>query len=252
MTEPLPVYAALALAVLVTGISKSGIGGGAGGLAVPLLAMVMAPARGAAIMLPILCLMDLFSVRAYWLRWDIGNIAVLVPAAIVGIGIGTLAFGVLDPDRLRLLIGGIAIAFCLDGWLRRAGRAGGSRRPGRISGLLWGAVSGFTSFVAHAGGPPLSIHLLPQRLDRGVFVATSALFFLIVNAVKLAPYAWLGLFDAANLTTSIALAPIAPIGIWLGLALHRRVDERLFYRLVHVLLFTSGVKLVWDGAAGML
>jgi len=238
-----------AVAVLSTGISKSGIGGGIGGLAVPLLALIMAPAQAAAIMLPILCLMDLFAVRAYWRRWDGRHLRRLLPAALLGIGAGAAGFHALDADALRLLLGVISVSFCLDAWRRVLRRQPAKRRPAAFAGVVCGAAAGFTSTIAHAGGPPLSMYLIPQRLERGLFVGTSALFFLVVNYVKLIPYAFLGLLQPANLGYSLMLAPLAPAGIWLGLAVHRRLSERVFHHLVHGVLFATGLKLIWDGLA---
>ncbi len=250
MPDSVVFYAIALVAVLLTGISKSGLGGGAGGLAVPLLSLVMPPAKAAAIMLPILCLMDLFSVRAYWGKWDRPNLAMLAPGAVVGIAAGGAAFGLLDPAGLRLLIGSIAIVFCLHAWLRRGNVTARPARP--LSGVFWGAIAGFTSCVAHAGGPPYNMHMLPQRLDRTTFVATSVLFFLLVNYLKLVPYAALDLLDGSNLATSALLAPLAPIGIWLGLQLHKRIDDRIFYRITYALLLATGCKLVWDGVSGLI
>jgi uncharacterized membrane protein YfcA len=112
-------------------------------------------------------------------------------------------------------------------------------------------VSGLTSTIAHAGGPPLSIYLLPQRLDKAVLVGTTVVFFAAINAAKLVPYAWLDLFDSRNLSTSIALAPLAPVGIWIGIALMRRVSEDLFYRICYALLLVVGVRLLWEGVAAL-
>ena len=98
-------------------------------------------------------------------------------------------------------------------------------KPGRVAGAVWGAVSGFTSTLAHAGGPPFAVYMLPQRIDKTALVATSAVFFLVVNYVKLVPYAFLGQLNAANLTTALIFAPLAPLGIWLGVWLHRRASE---------------------------
>ena len=118
-----------------------------------------------------------------------------------------------------------------------------------MAGTFWGALSGFTSTLAHAGGPPFAIWMLPQKLDKTTLVATSAAFFLVVNYVKLVPYAMLGQLNTSNLTASLLFAPLAPIGIWLGVWLHRRISERAFYVISYVLLFATGVKLVWDGVA---
>ena len=121
--------------------------------------------------------------------------------------------------------------------------------PGRVAGAFWGALSGFTSTLAHAGGPPFAIWMLPQKLDKTTLVATSAVFFLIVNYVKLVPYAMLGQLNTSNLAASLLFAPLAPLGIWLGVWLHKRISERSFYAVSYVLLFATGVKLVWDALA---
>jgi len=115
--------------------------------------------------------------------------------------------------------------------------------------LFWSSVSGLTSTIAHAGGPPLSIYLLPLRLDKAVMVGTTVVFFAVINLVKLVPYAWLGLFDGRNLATSLALAPLAPVGIWMGVNLMRRIPETVFYRICYAILAVVGVKLLWDGIA---
>jgi len=112
--------------------------------------------------------------------------------------------------------------------------------------VFWGAVSGFTSTLAHAGGPPFAIWMLPQKLDKTVLVATSVVFFLVVNYVKLVPYAWLGQLNRMNLAASLLFAPLAPLGIWLGVWLHRRVSERAFYQVSYALLFATGIKLIAD------
>ena len=115
--------------------------------------------------------------------------------------------------------------------------------------MFWGAVSGFTSTLAHAGGPPFAIWMLPQKLDKTVLVATSVVFFLVVNYVKLVPYAFLGQLSPPNLATALMFSPLAPIGIALGVWLHKRITERVFYAISYGLLFATGVKLIWDALA---
>ena len=236
--------------MLITAIAKGGFGSGVGGLGVPLMSLAIAPPQAAAIMLPILCLMDLFSCWAYRGKWDRRNMRIMLPAAMVGMALGTLMFGVLEADHIRLMLGLIAVSFSLDYWLRPKQLA--AKSPSALAGSFWSAAAGFTSFLAHSGGPPLSVYLLPQRLDRTVFVATSVFFFFVINYVKLLPYAWLGLFDFTNLATSAVLAPLAPIGIWLGLVLHQRISDQLFYRICYWALFLVGVKLLWDGASAYI
>src|SRR5215212_4334927 len=192
ITDPL-FYLVAVPAVLLSGISKGGFGSAVGGLGVPLMALAISTPQAAAILLPVLCLMDLVGFRVYYKKWDAPNLRVMLPGALIGITVGTLTFGVFSEDSIRILLGAIAVLFTLNNWfgLARKQEPGGRSA---VKGTFWSGVSGFTSFVAHAGGPPVMVYMLPQRLDKVTFIATANLFFLIVNFVKLAPYAWLGLW----------------------------------------------------------
>lgn len=251
---PLAFYPVAVFAILLTGIAKGGFGGGSGGVAVPLMSIFIAPPEAAAIMLPILCAMDLFGVHAYRGLASRKHLGVLLPGALVGIALGAFAFGTMPVDAIRLVVGGIAVLFALNRWFRVTERVAArleasSAPPGAVAGSFWGAVSGFTSTLAHAGGPPFAVYVLPQKLDKTVFVATSVVFFLIVNYVKLVPYYFLGQLNLGNLAASLLFAPLAPLGIWLGVWLHRRIPEAPFYHVAYTLLFTTGAKLVWDALA---
>jgi len=251
---PLAFYPVAVVAILITGISKGGFGGGSGGIAVPLMSVFIAPPEAAGIMLPILCAMDLFGVHAYRGRWSKAHLAVLLPGAVIGIVAGGLAFGALPVNAIRLILGVIAVTFALNQWLRISERlsarlAARDAPPGRLAGWFWGAVSGFTSTLAHAGGPPFSIWMLPQKLDKTLLVGTSVVFFLVVNYVKLIPYYFVGQLNPGNLAASLVFAPLAPLGIWLGVFLHRRMSDRAFYAVSYTLLFATGVKLIADAMA---
>jgi uncharacterized membrane protein YfcA len=247
---PAAFYPVAVVAIVLTGISKGGFGA-AGGVAVPLMSIFIAPPEAAGIMLPILCAMDLFGVHAYRGRWSREHLWAMLPGAIAGIAVGALAFGALPVNAIRLIVGAIAIAFSLNQIFgltaRLAARlAAEHRKPGRAAGAIWGTLSGFTSTLAHAGGPPFAVYMLPQRLDKTIFVGTSVMFFFVVNYVKLLPYAYLGQLNVGNLAASLVFAPLAPAGIWLGVWLHRRVSERAFYAVSYALLLATGAKLVWD------
>jgi uncharacterized membrane protein YfcA len=199
--------------------------------------------------------MDLFGVHAYRGLASRKHLAILLPGALVGITLGAFAFGTMPVDAIRLLVGGIAVLFALNRWFGVTERVAkrleaSSAPPGAVAGSVWGAVSGFTSTLAHAGGPPFAIYALPQKLDKTTFVATSVVFFLIVNYVKLVPYWFLGQLNLVNLGASLLFAPLAPLGIWLGVWLHRRIPEAVFYQVTYALLFATGAKLVWDALAG--
>ena len=248
-----PWFYALAIpGVLITGISKGGFGGGLGVLAVPMMALVIDPVLAAAIMLPILCVMDVIGAVAYRKSIDWLNLRILVPAAVIGIALGTASFRYLDASAIRLMVGTLAVGFAADHWLRRRARSGEPQQRSALKGGFWGSVAGFTSFLAHSGGPPASVYLLPQRLDRTLFVGTTVYFFIIVNYVKLIPYAWLGQLSATNLTVTAVLLPLAPVGMLLGIWLHKHVSDTLFYRICYVLLAATGVKLLWDGFTGLV
>lgn len=247
-----PVFFVAAIpAVLIAGISKGGFGGGVGFVAVPTMALVIEPRIAAAIMLPILCVADLISVGAFWRRADWRNLRIMLAGAAVGIGVGTATFHYLNADAIRLMIGVIAVAFCLHRWFFRAHREGpaAAARPGK--GGFWSGVAGFTSFVSHSGGPPVAVYLLPQRLEKSTFQATTAVFFMAVNYVKLVPYALLGQLSPTNLTTSVVLFPVAVAGALLGVWLHHRTDEALFNKLIYIFVFLTGLKLLYDGIAGL-
>ena len=105
--------------------------------------------------------------------------------------------------------------------------------------------------VAHAGGGPLSMYLFPLKLDKTKLMATSVFFFITVNYAKLIPYAWLGQLSSENLMTSLMLLPLAPIGVKLGVWMHHRVSNDIFYIICYTALFFTGLKLIYDGVAGL-
>lgn len=251
ITDPL-FYAVAIPAVLIFGIAKGGFGGGLGVMAVPLMSLVISPVQAAAILLPILCLMDLLTLWAYRGRWVWPELRILLPASLVGIGLGTLLFGYMSPEAVKLIIGVIAVWFTLDFWLRRRLTPDSAHRDvPRSYGAIGGATAGFTSFISHAGGPPVTMYLLRRPLNRTDFVATTVVFFAVVNYVKLVPYAWLDQLSSDNLLLSLILAPLAPVGVATGVWLHRRVTDRFFFGFAYLLLFVVGLKLIRDGVVGL-
>ena len=241
-------YAVAIPAILLMGISKGGFGSGAGLFATPLIALAVPIPQAAAILLPILLVMDAAGLWAYRGVFSRENLRLILAGGVIGVVLGALTFRYFDEAWIRLILGALSLGFVAQRYYYRALAPSGRSTA---KGLFWSAFSGVTSTIAHAGGPPLSIYLLPQRLDKSVMVGTTVIFFAVINAVKLVPYAWLGLFDARNLTTSLALAPLAPVGIWIGITLMRRLSEDLFYRVCYGLLVLVGVKLLWDGARAL-
>lgn len=238
------------LAVLLTGISKAGTGSALGGMAVPFMTLWLPPSQAAAVMLPILILMDLVGLRAYRGHWSKEELKVLLPGALAGIGVGSLAFGALPEAAVKATVGLIAVVFTaqrLAGYWRPAAEAPAPRPGARLRGALWGGLSGVTSTLAHAGGPPLLVYLLGRNLSRQTFVATTVIYFAVINAAKVPAYLALGLFTRDSLGISLALAPLVPLGVWLGLRFLQRIPERPFFLITTLLLGVSGLKLLWDG-----
>lgn len=250
ITDPL-FYAAAIPALLIFGISKAGFGTGLGIVAVPLLALTIPTSQAAAVMLPILCVMDLAALWAYRGQWSRENVKIMLPGGLAGIVLGALTFRYVNEAGLKLMLGAIAIGFLLQRWLSKAAQAK-TARPTRAKGYFWSTLSGYTSTLAHAGGPPMSIYLLPQRMDKALLVGTTVVFFAVMNYVKLIPYTLLGLFDGSNLATSAGLAPLGVLGIFCGVWLRRRIAETLFYRLCYAFLFVTGLKLLYDGVTRLI
>ena len=235
-------------AVLIFGISKGGFGGGLGIAAVPLMALAVSPAVAAGILLPLLMLMDAIGVWAYRRRFDRRIISSMLPGALAGIAVASLAFHYLNDDLIRVLLGLIATGFAADYFLRDKGAAAPRpHAPKRAA--FWGGIAGFTSTVAHSGGPPANIYLLPLKLDKTLFVGSMIVLFALINAAKVMPYWLLGLFSPANLWASLVLAPVAAFGMLAGIWLHDKVNQLLFYRLCYGFVLLTGLKLIYDGLA---
>ena len=244
ITDPLFYFFAVP-AILIFGIAKGGFGNAIGVVAVPLMALAVSPLQAAAILLPILCVMDVFAIRKFWRQWDVTNIVIMLPAGCVGVLVGSLTFSYLNEGHMRLLIGLLALIFALNFWLKSPGSI--QKEPDYIKGSFWSVIGGFTSFGIHSGGPPVNIYLLPQKLHPKVFMGTCAMFFWITNYVKLISYFILGQLDSQNLQTSLVLLPLAPIGVGFGYYLHTRVSTKKFYNIFNFFLIITGCKLTYDG-----
>jgi uncharacterized protein len=229
------------------GISKAGFGGGVGAVATPLMALTISVTDAAAILLPLLIIADFFSLRHYWKVYDRHSMKLLLPGGLIGIMIGALFFGYFSNNEriLKMGLGAIALAFVMFQVIRSLLLGAMIKsRPADPVGVALGVAAGFTSTLAHAGGPPATMYLLPQQLPRHIFVGTNVLFFALLNLVKLAPYAYLGLLRVGNITTILILAPLAYVGVRLGVYLNKRFTDRWFNRLVYSLLFLTGLELV--------
>ena len=248
MAESPLFYLVAVLAVLITGISKGGFVGGFGLLSVPMMAFFIDPRHAAAIMLPILCVMDLFAVKSFWGKWDMNALSSLIPGAVLGIIFGTVTFKFLNADMIRIIVGTVSVYFVAQYWFIDRSRKSAEGLAYNIAkGGVCGVLSGFTSFIAHAGGGPLSMYLFPLKLDKTRLMATSVMFFMMINYIKLIPYGWLGQLSVENLWTSLILMPLAPIGIKIGVWMHHKMTNDFFYKVCYIALFIAGINLIYEG-----
>ncbi len=242
-------YCAAIPAVILLGLSKGGFAS-AGTTATPLLALYLPPLEAAALLLPILVSQDLISIYVYRRDWDASNLKILLPGAVIGAAFGWLIASHVSDNAVRLAVGSIGMAFVANMWLRRA--VVEPRRMSAASGVFWGALSGFTSFMTQGGSPPFQIYVLPQRLPKLVLVGTTTMFFAAVNAMKIVPYFMLGQFTPINLSTSLALLPVAIAANFAGIWLVRRTPTEVFYRIAYMLLLMISLTLLWQGFSELL
>ncbi|MDR1275493.1 MAG: sulfite exporter TauE/SafE family protein [Candidatus Accumulibacter sp.] len=244
LSDPFFLFTAIT-AILLIAISKAGFGGMMGSIAVPLVALSVSAPQAAAILLPIMLVMDTTGLLVFRGKADATNLRVMLPGAMVGLVLGAVFFHWVDARWIKAIIGIEALLFGLSR-LRPTGKANAPRPPEAAHGVFWGCVSGFTSFISHAGGPPILQYLLPQEMERVRMVATMTIFFSVVNFTKLIPYAILGLLDTSNLMTSASLLPVVPLGYWIGLKLLKTLSQSLFNRIITVAMILTGVKLLYD------
>ncbi len=234
-------------ALFVVGISKGGFGGGLGAIAVPAMTLAISPTLALGILLPVLCVMDLFGTWAYRGKWDRKLVPVLVVGGIIGTALGAVLLRQLSSEHIKVLVGVVAVFFSLQFFLTRKSTSLAAKRPRTSAGIFWGALSGFTSFTANAGGPAANAWLLPLKLDKTVYQATTVVFFILINYLKIAPFWMLGLFSTTTLATSVACLPVALLGLYAGIKLHDRVPVDRFYRICFIFLLLTGCKLLFDG-----
>ncbi|MEQ9694244.1 sulfite exporter TauE/SafE family protein [Shimia sp. SDUM112013] len=243
MIDSFGLFALATLAAMFAGISKGGFGSGAAFASSAILALVLPPAQALGLMLPLLMLIDVVSLPHYWGRWSAPDARVLLIGALPGVALGAALFHYASDDALRFLIGSVALGFVVwQLWPRKTTRAAMPVWVGGIAGL----VAGFTSFVSHAGGPPVAVYLLSRKVEKTTYQATTVLIFWIINIAKAVPYAFLGAFTWEVLKADLWLAPFAILGTWIGVKAHHMVSERLFFGLTYVLLAVTGAKLIWD------
>ncbi len=238
------------VASFVVGMSKGGLPM-VGLLSVPLLSLSISPVMAAGLLLPIFIISDVYGLWIYRKEFDTRNIAIIVPASMIGIGVGWATASITSEDLVKILVGVIGLAYCADAILKS--RRDLPPRPADVPrGVFWGSIAGFTSFVSHAGGPPYQMYVLPQRLDKMVYAGTSTIIFAIINLLKLPPYWMLGQVNLASIEKAVYLAPIAILGAYVGYKITKTIPQKIFFRLVEVALLLVSITLVYEGASALL
>lgn len=252
------------LAVLLVSMAKAGFGGGVGLLSVPMMIIACGEQTQLAtgIMLPILIVNDYMALPAWWGKWSWRPVLLMLPGMVIGTAAGWLVMwgfqrlGEADQvagqrqanAALMLGVGLIALGFVVLQVIRRRRKEPIAFRPVLWQGTCVGAAAGLTSTMAHAAGPIATIYLLPQRLAKEQFVATTLLYFWIGNQIKLIPFFFLGLLSENAMRGALTFSPAVVLGTILGVLLNRRVGHREFMGIVYVLLALTGVHLIYGAA----
>jgi uncharacterized membrane protein YfcA len=237
-------YAVAGLVAFLVGLSKGGLGGTLGALATPLMALVMPAEPVIGLVLPILMFADIFAVALHWGHWNKRLILLLIPGAIIGVTVGTYLITSAPTGTLRRVLGVIVLLFVAYKVFEERIMKVVNYEGRAWQGVLAGTITGFSSSLAHIGGPPVSIYLLLEDVTPRVFIATSALFFFILNWIKVPYYIYADLFNLHRLWQIAFLMPLVPVGVWIGKWAANKVDKETFEKIIVVLLAITAVILL--------
>jgi len=240
-----------ATGVFVIGFMKGAFGGGFAIIGIPFLALVMDPIAAGALLAPLFIAMDLFALR-YWkpATWSRPDLSILLPAQLVGIAIGFFVLRDLDRHAIEIVMAVVTLTFAIL-WLR-SGAAISARPRSPVAALLAGGAAGVTTMVAHSGGPPLAMYLLPLGLPKQIYAGTTSLFFTAGHFIKVGPWLVIGQPSWTLFIMMLLGLPVVVAAVWTGWQLHQRLDQVQLYRACYALLFVTALKLLWDGASGYL
>ena len=245
-----PLFYAMAIpSVILIGLSKGGLTG-IGALAVPLMAIVASPLQAAAVLMPILLILDIVAVWTYRKTYDKKTLLITIPASIIGIVIGAILVSQINTNLVRVIIGFIAISFTVSYWTSKNETKPQGHSLAR--GTVWGGITGFTSFVTLTGAPPYQMYLLPLRLEQKTYAGTFMIFFWMNNLLKIVPFMMLGEMNRSTLITSSILFPISLVFAFIGIWIVRKLPTKIFYEIIYILLFLVSIKLIIDGISNII
>lgn len=234
------------LAAFLMGLSKGGVPMIAL-LAVPLLSLYMEPALAAGLLLPLYNLADCYALYLFRKSFSARNLKIMLPGAVFGVFTGYLAVSVVPVDATKLLVAGIGLTYLFNALRERLAQSPPPPRAADVPrGLFWGALAGLTSYISHAGGPPFQAYVLPQKLDKMVYLGTTTMFFTMVNLMKLPPFAMAGQITLDSLSQAIWVAPLALLGAWSGATISRILPDKVFFALIEVALALVSVRLIYE------
>lgn len=233
----------ITVSVLLLGIAKGGFGGVGTPVALPVMALGIPADLALGVLLPLLIAMDVVSVSAHRKNTDVPTVLYALPGAIAGVLLGASVIAIVSPNIVGFCIGVLAILFAIMALTNASPKT--DHWP-KWTSSLFGGISGLTSTLAHAGGPPIHIYFLSKGYEPKRFVATSASFMAGVNLIKVIPFVAIGALDKSALTLAAYLAPLAVLAALLGVWVSRVISKRLFKIVVNSLLLFAGAKLIFD------
>ncbi len=239
-------FGVAALAAFLLGLSKGGVPIVAM-LSVPLLSFYMDPALAAGLLLPLYIMADWYAIYLFRRAFSAPNLKILVPAGACGIVIGFATVSIIPPDLVKAVLAFIGLSYLATSIRGRLAKTTPTPHPVSVPrGLFWGTLAGLTSYIAHSGGPPYQAYLLPQRLEKMAYLGTTAIFFSLVNLMKLPPFVIAGQMDWSSLTQALWLVPFALLGAFSGARINRMLSERVFYAFVETALGIVSILLIID------
>jgi hypothetical protein len=245
---PVDNTAFLVMLVAVTflvSVSKGGLGGMAGTLSAPLMSLVMPVNEVLGLLLPIMLLADVFSIIFHWKKWNKRLVWLLLPGAVIGVTIGTYFIVNVSAQVLKIGLAVISLLFVIYKIFEKKLIGSANYKEQNWHGWLAGSTAGFTSAIAHSGVPPISIYLMLHNVTPQVFIATSVLFYAILNWVKVPYYFFTDLFDFKLMGQTSWVLPIVPFGVWFGRWLALKVPKQVFDNIILVLLVITAFILLF-------
>lgn len=237
----------LAIGAVVIGLSKAALPG-AGTIAVALFASALPAKQSTGTILLLLIVGDAFALWAYRRHADLRTLVRLIPAVVVGLLLGVVFLAFSSDAVVRRVIGVILlVVIAVTLWRRRASKAlptDAAARPHPLVAGVYGSLGGFTTMVANAAGPIMSMYFLALRFPVQAFLGTAAWFFAIVNVSKIPFSVGLGLITPSGLVVVAVLVPLVVAGAFAGRAIATRIPQRLFERLVIALTIVGALYLL--------